>query len=159
MSGIALLRLYHDDAVIAYYDGQRVGVTASCRTSLNWRAAAGRNHMFNLCADRYRFMVGFTPPAWCKARSTCCRQPRRSGRTPDPRYRHLLFDRCGMITDAETLRYPALAGTARRRLYPRSRRATALSCLRRVPANRCRMKIVGRAGARRRRRTRCLGNT
>ena len=60
MTGLPLLRAYREDAAFAYFGGQRVGV-GQFLTDVAQLAALlpARPHVFNLCADRYRFTVGF----------------------------------------------------------------------------------------------------
>ena len=118
MSGLALLRSYQDDAVIAYSDGQRVGVASFLQDVAQLAALLpSRHHMFNLCADRYRFMVGF-----CAALVRGQINLLPPNHTPDligrltQRYSgiYCLTDGADDYGTLETLRYPAMTGAGTR---------------------------------------------
>ena len=115
MSGLALLGAYEEDAVIAYRDGQPVAVARFLQDVAQLAALLpARNHMFNLCADRYRFMVGF-----CAALVRGQINLLPPNHTPDLIGRLTLrYSDIYCLTDVaddygtlETLRYPALTGT------------------------------------------------
>lgn len=60
MIGIPLLRAYANDAVFAFRDRRPIGVDRLlCDVAQLAQLLPDRRHIFNLCSDRYHFVVGF----------------------------------------------------------------------------------------------------
>ncbi len=79
MAALPLIRAFAPDGVFAYRDGRPLSVTRFlCDAARLARLLPERRHVINLCADRYRFAVGF---AAALTRGQVCLLP--PNQTPD----------------------------------------------------------------------------